>query len=111
MKKLRSVKLLATVFLSSAVSLGCAGQATKDAGASKASPEARQALKNASDAVSMANANNWMWSETEEILKEAQSAADKGDNANAIKLADQARFQAEAAIVQYDYEKDHPRAP
>ena len=109
MKKLRSVNLLATVLLSCTVSAGCAGQATKGAGASKASPEARQAIKNASDAVSMANENNWMWSQTEDILKKAQSAADKGDNAKAIDLANQAKFQAEAAIIQYNYEKDHPR--
>jgi hypothetical protein len=111
MKKLRSVKLLATVLLSCSVSAGCAGQATKNAGTSQASSEARQAIKNASDAVSMADANNWMWSETEDLLKQAQAAAEKGDNASAIKLADQAKFQAEAAIVQYNYEKDHPRAP
>jgi len=109
MKKLRSVKLLAILLLSSAVSVGCAGQSTKGSEASKASPEARQAIKNASDAISMANANNWMWSDTEDMLKEAQAAADAGENAKAIKLADQAKFQAEAAIIQFNHEKDHPR--
>jgi hypothetical protein len=111
MNKLRSVKLLTTVLLSCAVSAGCADQAKKEAGTSKASPEARQAIKNASDAIGMANANNWVWSETEAMLEEAQAAADGGDNSKAIKLADQARFQAEAAIIQYNHEKDHPRAP
>ena len=82
MKKLRCIKLLSVVLLSSAVTAGCAGQSAKDS-ASKAAPEAR--------------------------LKEAQAAADGGDNAKAIKLADQAKFQAEAAIIQYNYEKDHPR--
>ena len=109
MNKQRSVKLLATVLLSCAVSVGCAGQSTKDSGASKASPEAKQAIQNASDAISMANQNNWLWNRTEDMLKEAQAAADKGDNADAIKLADKAKYQAEAAIVQYNYEKDHPR--
>jgi hypothetical protein len=109
MKKLRSVKLLATLLLSCAVSAGCAGQQTKESGATKSSAESRQSIKNASDAVSMANKNNWMWSETEDLLKEAQAAADSGDNAKAIKLADKAKFQAEAAIIQYNYEKDHPR--
>ena len=109
MKNLRSVKLLAIVVLSCAVSVGCAGESMKDSGASKASSEARQAIKNASDAISMANQNNWIWAETEDLLKEAQTAADGGDNAKAVKLAEQAKFQAEAAIIQYNYENDHPR--
>ena len=108
MKKQHSVKLLTVVLLSCAVSAGCAGQHAHDS-ASKATPEASQAIKNASDAISMANANNWIWSDTEELLKEAQAAADKGDNAKAVQLANQAKAQAEAAIIQYNYEKDHPR--
>ena len=112
MKKARSVKLLAVMLLSCAVSAGCADQQMKDSGAaaaSKATPEARQAIKNASDAISMANENNWIWSKTEDLLKDAQAAADSGDNATAIKLADKAKFEAEAAIIQYNHEKDHPR--
>jgi hypothetical protein len=108
MKKLRCVKLLTVMLLSSAVTVGCAGQSAKDS-ASKATSEASQAIKNAADSISMANENNWIWSQTEDLLKEAQAAADSGDNATAIKLADQARFQAEAAIIQYNHEKDHPR--
>ena len=108
MKKLLSAKLLTVVLLSSAVTVGCAGQQANDS-TSGASPEARQAIKNASDSISMANENNWIWSNTEDLLKNAQAAADSGDNAKAIKLADQAKFQAEAAIIQYNYEKDHPR--
>lgn len=106
MKNLRSVKLLASMLLSCAVSVGCAGESTKGSGSSS---EARQAIKNASDAISMANQNNWIWSQTENMLKEAQTAADSGDNAKAIQLAEQAKFQAEAAIIQYNHEKDHPR--
>jgi hypothetical protein len=102
MKKLRCSKLITVVLLSSAVTVGCAGQPAKDS-------TAMTAIKNASDAISMANENNWIWSNTENLLKEAQAAADNGDNAKAIKLADQAKFQAEAAIDQYNYEKDHPR--
>jgi outer membrane PBP1 activator LpoA protein len=108
MKKLHSVKLLTVVLLSCAVTVGCAGQSTKDS-ASKTTSEASQSIKNASDAISMANENNWIWSNTEDLLKEAQAAAASGDNAKAIKLADQAKFQAEAALIQYNYEKDHPR--
>jgi len=110
MKKFLSVKLLAIVLLSSAVSVGCANQQKKQAAtASKASPEATLAIKNASDAIGMANNNNWIWRDTEDLLKQAQDAADSGDNATAIKLADKAKYQAEAAIIQYNYEKTHPR--
>jgi hypothetical protein len=108
MKKLHSVKLITVVLLSCAVTVGCAGQSAKDS-ASKSSPQARQAIKNASDAISMANDNNWIWTKTEDLLKEAQTAADSGNNTKAVELANQAKAQAEAAIIQYNYEKDHPR--
>jgi hypothetical protein len=108
MKNLLSKKLFTIILLSCSVSVGCASNQANDSG-SRSTPEARQAIKNASDAIATANENNWIWSETEDLLKQAQAAADKGDNATAIKLADKAKFQAEAADIQYNYEKDHPR--
>ena len=57
----------------------------------------------------MANQNDWIWIDTEDLLKEARAAADSGNNAKAIDLANKAKFQAEAAIIQYNHEKDHPR--
>jgi hypothetical protein len=112
MKILRSVKLLAIVLLSCAVSAGCANQQMKGSGAaqaSKAAPEARQAIQDAADAIAMANKNNWIWRDTEDLLKQAQAAADGGDNAKAVELANKAKYQAEAAIIQYNHEKTHPR--
>jgi len=41
--------------------------------------------------------------------KQAKESADAGDNAKAIKLADKARFQAEAAVEQYNMETTHQR--
>jgi hypothetical protein len=76
---------------------------------SKASAEASTAIANASDAIKAAKANNWIWVNTEEFLKQAQEAADKGDDDTAIVLAGKAQFQAEAAIEQYNYETTHPR--
>ena len=108
MKKLLSKALLSIVLLSCVVSVGCASNQANNS-ASKSTPEARQAIKNASDAIATAKENNWIWSQTEDLLKQAQAAADSGDNATAIKLADKAKFQAEAADIQYNYEKDHPR--
>jgi hypothetical protein len=108
--QLSVVRLVAIVMLSWAVNAGCADQQMKgSATASKTTPEARQAIQNAADAISLADKNNWIWRDTEDLLKEAQAALDRGDNATAIKLADQAKFQADAAIIQYNYEKAHPR--
>ena len=108
MKKLLSKELFSIILLSCSVSAGCASNQASDS-SSKSTPEARQAIKNASDAIETANENNWIWSDTESLLKQAQAAADSGDNATAIELADKAKFQAEAADIQYHYEKDHPR--
>jgi hypothetical protein len=108
MKKLLRKELFSIILLSCAVSVGCASNQANNS-TSRSTPEARQAIKNASDAIATAKENNWIWTDTEDLLKQAQEAADSGDNATAIKLADKARFQAEAADIQYNYEKDHPR--
>ena len=50
-----------------------------------------------------------IWRDTETFLKEAQAAAEKGENGTAIKLANKAKFQAEAAVIQYNHEKNNPR--
>lgn len=107
--RLSIVRLLATVTLAWAVNTGCADQQMHGSAAPKANSEAKQAIKNASDAISLANQNNWIWLNTEKLLKEAQAAAESGDNSKAVELANQAKFQAEAAIIQYNHEKDHPR--
>ena len=109
MKKRLPVKLLTIALLSVLFNIGCAGPQEKGGSASKASPEAMAAIKNASDAIKAAKANDWIWRDTESFLEEAQQAADQGDNATAIKLADKAKFEAESAVIQYNYEKNHPR--
>ncbi|MBT8122306.1 MAG: hypothetical protein KJO10_07220 [Gammaproteobacteria bacterium] len=74
-----------------------------------ASPEAVTAIASANTAIKQAKANNWIWRDTESFVKKAQEAADKGDNAAAIKLASKAKEQAEDAVKQYEYEKANPR--
>ena len=101
------VTLLSTVVLSLWLVSGCADQYTK--GASKATPEATAAITNASDAIKAAKANDWIWRDTEKFLKQAQEAAASGDNAKAVKLADKAKFEAETAVVQYNFETTHQR--
>ena len=107
MKKPIHVTLLSTIVLSLWLASGCAEQSTK--GASKPSPEAAAAITNASDAIKAAKANDWIWRDTEKFLKQAKEAAASGDNAKAVKLADKAKFEAETAVVQYNYETTHQR--
>ena len=111
MKKRLSAKLLAIALLAVGLNAGCAESPKKEAAASasKASPEATAAIANAAGAIKTAKANEWIWRDTEKFLKEAQAAADKGDNGAAIKLANKAKFQAEAAVVQFNHEKNNPR--
>ena len=111
MKRRLSAKLLAIALLTVGLNAGCAESPKKEAAepASMASPEATAAIANAADAIKMANANDWIWRDTEQFLKEAQAAADAGDNATAIKLANKAKYQAEAAVIQYNHEKNNPR--
>ena len=101
------VKVVSTLILSLWLVNGCAEKATKSASA--ASPEATAAIAAANGAIKKAKANNWIWRDTEKFSKQAQEAADKGDNATAIKLANKAKAQAEDAVKQYEYEMANPR--
>jgi hypothetical protein len=103
-------RLLSTTILSTLLTTGCAHlSAQSSEPASKASPEAVAAIASANAAIKNAKANNWIWVNTEQFAAEAQTAADKGDNAVAIQLANKAKAEAENAVAQYDYEKTHPR--
>jgi len=112
MKKRTSVNLLSAAVISLLLVSGCADTAMKEttaAPASMASPEATATIGAAKTAIKAAKANDWIWRDTEKFLKDAQKAADGGDNATAIKLAKKAKFEAEAAVAQYNYEKANPR--
>jgi len=108
MKTCSAVKLFTTTLFSLWLITGCANQSAKPAD-SMASSEAMAAIASASAAIDMAKANDWIWRDTESFLDEARSAAESGDNATAITLANKARLQAENAVIQYNYEKTHPR--
>ena len=107
MKTSFNVKLLSTAVLSLWLVSGCASNSSN--GGSKANAEATTAIANANAAIKSAKSNDWIWRDTEKFAKEAKAAADAGDNAKAIKLADKARFQAEAAVEQYNLETTHKR--
>jgi len=110
MKTRFHVKLLSTALLSLWLTSGCADQSTKSASAaSEASPEATAAITNANDAIAIAKSNDWIWRDTEMFLDQAKAAADAGDNAKAIMLADKAKFEADTAVIQYNFETSHQR--
>jgi len=107
MKTSFHVKLLSTALLSLWLVNGCASNSTN--GGAKASADAMAAIANANDAIKMAKGNDWVWRDTEKFVKQASEAAAAGDNAKAIKLANKARFEAEAAVEQYNLETANPR--
>jgi len=109
MKTRFHVKLLSTALLSLWLTSGCADQSAKSDTASKASPEATAAITNAGDAIAIAKSNDWIWRDTESFLGKAKEAAAAGDNAKAIMLADKAKFEAETAVVQYNFETTNQR--
>ncbi|HAJ92910.1 MAG TPA: hypothetical protein DCO71_09915 [Gammaproteobacteria bacterium] len=108
MKTSFHVKLLATALLSLWLVNGCASNSSN--GGSKASSDATTAIANANDAIKAAKSNDWIWRDTEKFAAQAGEAAAAGDDAKAIKLANKAQFEAEAAVEQYNFEKTHPRS-
>jgi hypothetical protein len=108
MKTSFHVKLLSTVLLSLWLVNGCASNSSN--GGSKANSDATAAITNANDAIKVAKGNNWIWRDTEKFVTQASEAAAAGDNAKAIKLANKAQFEAEAAVEQYNFEKTHQRS-
>lgn len=88
--------------------VGCASS-PKEPTVDKSSAEADQAIAAAEASIAKAKANDWIWRDTEKFLKEAQAAADAGENGTAIKLANKAKSQAESAVAQFNHEKNNPR--
>lgn len=67
-----------------------------------------QALEAARASIKTANDLGWVWRDTEDKLKEAETAAAAGDDATAEKLAKSAKAQADIAVNQYYLEKAKP---
>ena len=64
-----------------------------------------QMLEAARASIKTANDLGWIWRDTEDKLKEAETAAAAGDDATAAKLAKSAKAQADIAVNQYYLEK------
>ena len=110
MKFTLPVRMLAVSTLVLGSLLACAGQSQQAADASAkpaAAPSAAatQALDAARASIKTAKDLEWIWRDTEKTLGKAEEAAAAGDDAKAIKLANNAKFEADAAVNQYYLEK------
>ena len=99
MKILSTFRFFGVIALILGIAVGCASVET-----SKPQTSA-DAIAEAKAAIAKAKALKWIWRDTEKILKQAEGAAKKGEEAKAIKLANQARDQAILAVKQYHHEK------
>lgn len=109
MKFTLPVKFLSLSVLLLGGLIGCA-QTQKSAEPTAAAPAApsaavTQALSDASASVNTAKSLDWIWRDTEKLLKEAEEAAKAGDEAKALKSAKAAKAQADEAVNQYYLEK------
>ncbi len=96
---------MVTLLLVSSLFAGCSWLDSTFSMGKQSSGEAAIAIASAESAIAKANANDWIWRDTEKFLKQAVAAQGKGDNKIAISLANKARSQAELAVSQYEYEK------
>ena len=98
MKKLAITIVVATIFAITGCSLFSSGGG---GGGGSASPAAAAAIDAAESAIKKAGSVDGLWRDTaSKILKSAKDAAAKGDDANAIKMANKAKFQAEMGYQQ-----------
>lgn len=105
MKRISLGRQLIMVVMALGLVAGCATapkEAEQPAGPSAAMT---QAIDSAKSAIANAKSLDALWRDTEDMLAEAEKAAAAGDEQNAIKLANQARSQAELGINQHYLEK------
>ena len=90
------------------LAVGCAQQTTTTEAPPEEPCEASAAALNAIDAAKAAQAEvaavSSSWRDTDDLIKQAIAAADECDNDKAIKMANQAKRQAENALRQYQAE-------
>jgi len=103
------LKPAAIVVLALGVTIGCTQQ-QKPAPAAEQLSAAELAIKAAKDAYKKAKSVGYAWRDTGKIIKKAEAALKKGDEKTALKLANKARFQGEAAVKQHNYEQGVDRS-
>lgn len=109
MKKSNGFKYIGILVLSAGMSVGCAQMSQKSAKA-EVSPAAASAIADAEKAIGKAKSLDWVWRDTGKILKKAKKAAQAGKDDQAIKLANEAKKQAQLAVEQYYVEQKMDRS-
>ena len=94
MKITKSLLIVAVV---AGLMSGCAATPKEEKGPSAEQVAAERAIASAKVAIKIAKSNNWIWRDTDKIMKKAEAAFGKGEYAKANKLAEQAREQANGA--------------
>jgi len=67
-----------------------------------ADADVETALADAEAAIEKADSVGFAWRDSAKILKEAKSAAADGERDRALELAAQAKFEGDAAYIQYE---------
>jgi len=104
------LKPVAIAVLALGVTIGCTQQQQKPAPAAEKASAAELAIKAAKAANKKAKAVGFEWRDTGKLITKAEAALKKGDEKTALKLANKARFQAEEAVRQYNYEQGIDRS-
>ena len=73
--------------------------------------DVQKAIDDAKAAYEKADSIGGAWVETPKVIQQAEEAAAKGDQANALKYAEKARQEAEAAYAQAVQQKEHWAPP
>jgi len=112
MKFKNKIKQLSVVLLTASMAVGCASQQKQETApkAEKGPSASSIAIAKAKAAMKKAKSMDYLWRDTGKVLKKAEKAAAKGDEAKAVKLANKARSQAEMAVKQANYEGGIDRA-
>ena len=120
MKLKQVVTMLSFAVLAATVATGCSKNKKDKTAKAKgdtdtvmvdasAPPEVRDAIAAAQESIAKANANKWIWRDTEKMVTQAAEAQKKGDSKGAIKLANTAKQHADIAIQQYSLENSMDR--
>ncbi len=103
MKLFRTAKYVSISVLALSLAVGCASKPKQEAPADTGA--VTQAIDAAAAAIANAKSLGALWRDTESFLADAKDAAAKGDDAMALKLAKDARLEAEDGINQYYLEQ------
>jgi nucleoid-associated protein YgaU len=105
MKMLKWMRNLGVVLLTASVLFGCASAQKEEAAAAapveKKPSVAERAIARAKAAIKRTDDIHALWRDTKKILKKAEKALKKGDEQKAIKLANEAKAQADLAYEQH----------